>query len=255
MTDVDELLRRDARRWNANRPHSRDLDELLPAATAATAATTTTTGPASRRRGSAAHVVAAVLVAVLVAAVTVLVATDGTPPPPPTGKPGTPAVTTRMGELLVQHPPAWHYIAVEQAPMGMGSPLGWLSNEPAHRQCIKPAPNETRCGPPIRALPPGGVYLAAGQVVHLAPPSITLHPTMRISGHDAQLTSSAPPWLSLCPAGTTQHFSLIIDMSLKPTTTTTSSIDYLIACAAHPSPTTTANMQHALTTVRLARGR
>lgn len=164
---------------------------------------------------------------------------------PPVG----PLVTTRMGQLLIQHPARWHYIPVAQAPMGMGSPLGWLSNQPPRRQCVTSG-NRTVCGPPIRSLLPGGIYIDAGDIVHFAPPGIALHPNMRVDGHDAQLTTSPPRWLAACPTGTTDRLTLLIDASSRPNAKP-DGIIYVTACSAQPSAATTAAIRHMLGTVRL----
>lgn len=240
MTDIEDLLHRDAEHWNATRAQPVDLDDLLPGALAASP---------SRSRAARKPIAAALLVAAAVACLAVFVLGSGSRPRPPTQQP-RPLVTTRMGQLLVQHPPAWHYIPVAQAPMAMGSPFGWLSNRPPQQQCVTSG-NRTVCEPPIRSLSPGGIYIDAGEVVHFGPPGIALHPTMQVDGRAAQITASPPRWLRPCPTGTTDHLTLLINASARPPTNA-EGVDYVTACSAQPSAATTAAVKHMLATVRLS---
>ena len=251
MTDIEELLRRDARNWNAFRPDGPDLDVLLPAAFNAPPRTTHVV------RWTA--VAAAMVAAVVVAGLAVLLSGGGSRSPQPGGVRLGPLVTTRMGQLLVRHPAGWRYLPPGPPSLGNGSGFGWLTNAPAHKPC-RFGVNELACQIPVRSLSPGGVFVSAGSVIQLAPPlssaknPFAFTPNRTVNGHPAELTEHAPGYTSGCPVGTTRSLALIIEMGKRPAAYR-SGIWYVTACTAQPDRTTEAALARMFSTVRLAHGR
>lgn len=241
MNDTDDLLRRDAEIWNARWRPRADFDSALSAAV----------NRASDRSHTslAVRLSAAAVTAATVALVAIFAVGHRSHGQEASHHVAGALVTSKMGTLLVRHPASWHYVGVSQTPMAMASPFGWLSNVPSAGQC-KSVSNGSVCVPPLRSLPPGGVYVAAGEIASSSAPEIT-HPTARVDGHIAQVTASGPRQLEICPTGTTDQLTLIISVSLRPATQL-DGVWYVTACTSHPVSVTTMRIRQMLSTVRLS---